>query len=72
MVFCYECHEELLHNPVILPLDIQRFAALVIHAGLNEPQKPDHKRLLAGRVQLMQKVISAGLLALESSSLATE
>jgi hypothetical protein len=22
VVFCYECHEELIHNPVILPEDI--------------------------------------------------
>jgi len=28
-VFCYECHEELLHNPVLLPEDVGRFAELV-------------------------------------------
>ncbi len=25
-VFCYDCHEELLHNPVFLPIDIALFA----------------------------------------------
>jgi len=28
-VFCYECHEVLLHNPVLLPEDVARFAELV-------------------------------------------
>jgi|SRR5580704_3606075 len=28
-VFCYDCGEILLHNPVLLPEDMERFAALV-------------------------------------------
>ena len=28
-VFCYECHEELIHNPVFLPEDIRNLAELV-------------------------------------------
>src|SRR4051812_41072416 len=28
-VFCYECHEEVLHNPVLTPEDIRMFAELV-------------------------------------------
>jgi hypothetical protein len=28
-VFCYECHAELLHNPVLLPEDIDSLAKLV-------------------------------------------
>lgn len=47
-VFCYECHEELLHNPVFLPADIAAFARLVHARGLDEPEKPDDRRKLAG------------------------
>jgi hypothetical protein len=39
-VFCYECHEELLHNPVLLPADVERFAALVRQASLDEDERP--------------------------------
>jgi hypothetical protein len=38
-VFCYECHEELLHNPVLTKADIERFAALVQRRGLSEGGK---------------------------------
>src|SRR4051812_10815001 len=38
-VFCYECHEELLHNPVLLPKDIDAFARLVRIRGLSEEIK---------------------------------
>ena len=27
--YCYECHEELLHDPVLLPEDIRAFSELV-------------------------------------------
>ena len=63
-VYCYECHEELLHNPVFLPADITRFAELVKLRGLNEETKPGDRTKLAGRIQLLQEVISAGLGAL--------
>ena len=39
--FCYECHEELLHNPVLLPEDICQFAELVKQRGLNESKKTE-------------------------------
>ena len=42
-VYCYECHEELLHNPVLLPEDVHAFSELVKSRGLNEGQKPVHK-----------------------------
>jgi len=63
-VYCYECHEELIHNPVFLPQDITRFAELVKQRGLNEEQKPDTRNKLAGRVMLLHEVISAGIQAL--------
>jgi hypothetical protein len=60
-VFCYECHEELLHNPVLLPADLERFAELVRIRGLSEEQKSEKRTLLAGRVKLLQEVIARGL-----------
>jgi hypothetical protein len=64
-VFCYECHEELLHNPVLTKADIERFAALVQRRGLNEEEKSASRAKLAGRIQLLQAVIAAGLKSLE-------
>jgi hypothetical protein len=63
-VYCYECHEELLHNPVFTEQDMQRFAHLVALRGLNEDVKPPTRDKLAGRIQLLHEVIDAGLEAL--------
>ena len=63
-VFCYECHELLLHNPVLLLEDVQRFAALVRERGLSEDEKPDNYEVIAGRIQLFHDVIARGLDAL--------
>ena len=60
-VFCYECHEELLHNPVLLPDDVTAFAKLVRLRGLDETEKSASREKLAGRVQLFHEVISRGL-----------
>lgn len=60
-VFCYECHEELLHNPVLLPADVDAFATLVANRGLSEGTKSDDRSLQAGRVKLLHEVIQAGL-----------
>jgi hypothetical protein len=60
-VFCYECHEELLHNPVLLAEDVRRFAELVRRRGLGEQHKPSERTQLAGRVQLLHEVIAKGL-----------
>jgi len=63
-VFCYECHEELLHNPVFLPEDIDRLRALVIARRLSESTKDENRDKMAGRIKLLHEVIAAGLLAL--------
>jgi predicted nucleotidyltransferase len=60
-VFCYDCHEELLHNPVLLPEDIEKFAALVKTLRLDEETKPQSRELIAGRIKLFHLVIEAGL-----------
>jgi len=64
-VFCYECHEELLHNPVFTKADIELFAALVRRRGLDEDEKTASREKLAGRIQLLHAVIAAGLNSLE-------
>ena len=63
-VYCYECHEELLHNPVLLPDDIAKFSTLVNARGLGETTKPADRAKLAGRIQLLHEVIENGLSAL--------
>lgn len=67
-VFCYECHEELLHNPVLLPQDIATFAALVRQRGLTEEDKTNDRSKLAGRIQLFHDVLAIGLAALAQRS----
>lgn len=60
-VFCYECHEELIHNPVFLPQDVEKFAALVKARGFGEQQKLNSREKIAGRIQLFREVIQAGI-----------
>ena len=67
-VFCYECHEELLHNPVVLPEDIELFATLVHRRKLGERHKSASRRQIAGRIKLFQAVISRGIEALLSEN----
>lgn len=59
--YCYECHEELIHNPVFLPEDIAAFSDLVKSSGFAEAEKSDDRSKLAGRIRLLHKVIQAGL-----------
>lgn len=63
-VLCYECHEELVHNPVLLPDDIAMLAHLVQLRGLAEDAKTDDRSCIAGRVQLFHEVIARGLQSL--------
>jgi len=64
VVFCYECHEELIHNPVLLPEDISRFAELVKQRGLSEEIKTKNREPIAGRIALFHEVIACGLTSL--------
>ena len=60
-VFCYECHEELLHNPVVLPDDLAKLRELVSLRGLAEGQKTADRSRLAGRIKLFREVIARGI-----------
>jgi hypothetical protein len=64
--YCYECHEELIHNPVFLPDDIAAFAELVKAKGLAEIEKADNRSKLAGRIRLLHDVIRTGLKAMKN------
>jgi hypothetical protein len=68
VVFCYECHEELVHNPVLLPKDISQFAELVKQRGLSEETKTENREPIAGRVKLFQEVIARGIASLLKES----
>jgi hypothetical protein len=63
-VYCYECHEALIHNPVLLPGEVQAFAELVKIRGLNEDDKPSEKDKIARRVMLLHEVLATGLFTL--------
>jgi hypothetical protein len=67
-VFCYECHEELMHNPVFLPDDVIQFAELVKRRGLAEPTKSESRDKLAGRIELLHDVIARGIRDLQGES----
>jgi hypothetical protein len=60
-LFCYECHELLLHNPVLLPEDIASFAELVRIRNLTEEVKPADHSKIASRIVLFHEVITRGL-----------
>ena len=62
-VFCYECHEELLHNPVLLPEDVKQFSELVRLCGFSEEEKNDSRQLIAERIKLFHEVIAYGISA---------
>jgi len=63
-VYCYECHEELLHNPVLTPDDVAAFSVLVRKTGLNEAAKTEDRTKIGGRIKLLHEVLRRGLQAL--------
>lgn len=66
IAFCYECHEELIHNPVFLPDDIVAFAELVKSRKLNESTKSSSRNKIAGRIKLLHEAIQKGLRAMKA------
>jgi hypothetical protein len=60
-VFCYDCHEELLHNPVLLPDDIKALSELVKHRRLDEVVKTKSREKLAKRIRLFQEALTLGI-----------
>ncbi len=66
VLFCYECHEELIHNPVFLPEDLKAFAELVKLRNLNEKYKTSGRSKIAGRIKLLHEVIQKGIKAIKT------
>ena len=64
-MFCYDCHEEMIHNPILLPKDIIALANLVQSHGLSEAEKTDSRELIAGRIKLFHQIIERGLVEIE-------
>lgn len=60
-LFCYECHEELLHNPVLLREDIDLLASLVKLRGLDEEHKTADRSKLGDRIMLLHEALARGL-----------
>lgn len=60
-LFCYDCHEELIHNPVLLPDDIVAFGEIVKRRHLDETKKDESRTQIAGRIKLFHEVIKRGL-----------
>ena len=60
-VLCYDCHEELIHNPVFLPNDIANLSKIVKRKALAEDQKPTTRDKIAGRIVLLHEIIEKGL-----------
>jgi hypothetical protein len=58
---CYDCHEELIHNPVLLPVDIRRFADIIRNRGLEEHEKTASRNKIAERIKLFHEIIQRGL-----------
>jgi hypothetical protein len=58
---CYECHEELLHNPIFFRIDIERFAQLARLNHFNEKRKSNNRKKIAGRIRLLHEVIEQGI-----------
>jgi len=60
-VFCYECHEELLHNPVLLKEDLNKLASIISIRELNEENKTESRQKIAGRIKLLHEIIHQGI-----------
>jgi hypothetical protein len=60
-IFCYDCGEILLHNPVLLGEDFERFANLIRARGLSEDTKERNYTKFTGRVALFHEIIARGI-----------
>ncbi|MGA2281301.1 MAG: hypothetical protein ABSG80_13465 [Verrucomicrobiota bacterium] len=67
-VFCYDCHEVLLHNPVFTKDDLRSFAELVKQKNLSEGKKTASYEKLAGRIRLLQEVVQRGIQSLKADA----
>lgn len=60
------CHEELLHNPVLLPEDVERLSEVVKARCIGEEAKEESLNKLAERIKLFHEIIDKGLNEIET------
>lgn len=60
-IFCYDCGEVLLHNPVLLPEEISELSELYRLNNLTEDNKEDDMHKYRERIKLFHEVIQKGL-----------
>ncbi len=53
-----------MHNPVLLPEDIEHLSYLVKQRGLSEEQKTTDRSKLGGRIKLLHEALARGLQSL--------
>ena len=59
--YCYDCHEELLHNPIILKSEMDKLAEIFKIIGANEDVKTERKDKLKQRIITLKEVIRKGI-----------
>ncbi len=67
-IFCYDCHEELLHNPVFTKDNLALYSRIVFARGLNEDIKTNSREKLAERIKLLHEAIEIGLKQLDKET----
>ena len=60
-IFCYDCGEVLLHNPVLLPKDISKLSEIYRLNGVNEDEKESNMKKYRERIRLFHYTIQKGL-----------
>ena len=60
-IFCYDCGEVLLHNPVLLPEDISKLSELYRLKNVNEDDKADNMLKYRERITLFHEIMQKGL-----------
>ena len=60
-LFCFDCHEVMLHNPVFTRENIQTLRQIIHKHNLNEDEKEKGYTKVKERIKLLQTVIEEGL-----------
>jgi hypothetical protein len=67
-IFCYDCHEELLHNPILLSEDIKRLSKIIEARGIGEVTKSESLESIGERIKLFHEIIEKGLKEIENET----
>jgi len=62
VTLCYDCHEELLHNPILLEEDVKHLRQIMDNKGCTETHKTEGDyKCIANRVRIFHEIIKAGI-----------